>query len=152
MDIEGLQELDWTRLAMAVDCEGSIYVSKQSGKSRQYRTRYFIRVIVYNTNFHLIDWLQFMFELKVSFVPSKNPKHKDYWHAYADSWQAYEIIKNIRPWLVIKGELAQLALSMQETLIYSGRGRAKVIPKEVLDYREELCNRARSLNQRGQIR
>lgn len=145
MDIENISIFDWARLAAFIDGEGSITIGKQADKRRKRGYRYFITISVYNTNRKLMDWLQKTFGLGVWSRHDGDLKHKKSYKAYATRQQAEVILKNIKPWLIIKGELADVALTLQLTM---GSGGTEVTDDD-LDFREYLWKKARALNQRG---
>ena len=153
MDIEELdsiQDIDWARLAMCIDCEGSIMITKQRDPRHFAGYRYLNRIQVSNTNYRLVDWLQFFFGFNINKRKTKQKQyHKDQYIAYVDSHLAVMIAHKIYPWLVIKRELAQLIIEMQESLTYQSKGRGVRVPNEVMLHRDNLYLRAKELNTKG---
>ena len=63
------------RLAMAIDCEGSIMVIKYSNKGNE--PKYSVEVALYNTNENFINWLVDSFGFhKVKVNRKDRPYHK----------------------------------------------------------------------------
>lgn len=135
------------RLAMAVDCEGSITIAKQQDSRRKGGYRYYIVVHIYNTNEGLIDWFvsNFGFSKHQHGTPNK-PNHKQSYVAYATRFKAEQVLYGIKPYLIIKGRLADLALELQSTMTH---GNKLGVPDFILQQREWLWQEARALNQKG---
>lgn len=148
-ELEGIDDINWSRLAMCIDCEGSILIRKQKDSRHKAGYRYFVRLQASNTRFILIDWLGYFFEFKIHFRASKDIRHRDQYLAYADGHHAIELIKRMLPWILIKDELAQIAIEMQDSLTYKGRGQGVCVPKDVIDARDALYLRAKQLNKKG---
>ena len=143
-----IAEIDWARLAAFVDGEGSITIGKQKDQRRTGGYRYYITVSVYNTNEKLIDWVVCTFNMSKWGRHDGDPKHKKSFKAYATRYEAEEILHSIKPWLIIKEELADTALELQSTM-GKGRGRAHSVSEDDLGFREYLWQKARRLNQKG---
>lgn len=135
------------RLAMAIDCEGSILVDKYRDDRRRTGVRYYIYVAVYNTCEEFIDWLVTNFGFSKHNQKSQNKSHKPRFIAYTSRAKAEDILWGVRPYLLIKSELAELALDMQETMSRN-RGR-NIVPDDVLAKRERIWLAAKKLNRKG---
>jgi hypothetical protein len=136
------------RLAMAVDCEGSILLCKYNDIRRYTGVRYYIQVNIYNTNEEFIDWMVDNFGFsKWSGAKRTKPNHKQEHLAYLSRAKAEEILWGVRPYLIIKSALAELALDLQDTMQYN-RGKSKV-PDNILAERERLWLAAKELNRKG---
>lgn len=128
-------EVDWIRLAAFVDGEGCI-TGNQS-------TRVVIHVA--NTSTALMRWLADCFGGSVH-------KRKD--RTSTNNKQAYlwtvvgvlaaDVLFRIRPYLIIKGEQADIAMRLGRSKMYGGKWNAG-IAKE----RTELLLKIRALNMRG---
>ena len=141
-------EFLWARLAMAFDCEGSIAIGRQ--KSIRYRRgyTYFANICITNTSEVFIDWLADTFGFCVYRHKYTNNRHRDMLQVKADRQIARNILVGIRPYLIIKGEQADLAMELQDSIAEVSR-RGQPLPEEVLDYREGLWARAKELNRKG---
>lgn len=134
------------RLAMAIDCEGSISIMKQPDKRRKSGYRYYTVLHIYNTDERLIDWIRDNFGFKkYRGSRQRNPKHKQEYYAVSTRRKLEPILRKIMPYLIIKGKLAILALELQKTMGQPYRP----VQDEMLEYREQLWLQAKELNRRG---
>ena len=134
------------RLAMAIDCEGSIMVGKYSNKGGE--AKYRMSVALYNTNEKFIDWLVSNFGFRKVKVNRKDrPYYKPVYTAHLSSRKASEIIWGVKPYLLIKDELAEIALELQDIL----NKRELWVSDESRFRKEELFQYAKELNRRGPI-
>lgn len=80
-------------------------------------------------------------------------KNSDRWKpcfwAQACSYRACWIAYNVLPWLMLKGEQAELLLKHQETMGSFVRGSGVKTPTNVLEFRSDLRNKMHDLNKRG---
>lgn len=139
-------ELLFARLAMALDCEGNISIGVQRAKKDRKKPCYFVDIRITNTNEQLTNWLYDNFAFKIYLAYSKNPKHKDSYHARLTSQAATAILQCIRPYLILKGEQADLAIELQKSMSES---RYRTPTDSEIEYREQLWTKARALNQKG---
>lgn len=147
MDIWIKNEFALARLAMAIDCEGSIMLCKYEDKRRRNGLRYYIAVNIYNTNEKFIDWIVESFGFsKWSGTKTRSAHHKQAYTAYLQRAKAEDILWGVRPYLIIKDTLADLALDLQETMQDYG---CNVVSQEVLAERERLWLAAKELNRKG---
>lgn len=135
-----MDDLSLARLAMAIDCEGGIYVGRNAVRSS---TIYSLHVAVFNTNYVLIDWIRFVFESGSVFERTRN-NCKTAYQIYWGSNKAAEILKPILPYLLLKREQAELGIEIQSTMRYAGGDR---VPPDVNCKRNEIYLRIRELNQ-----
>ena len=147
MDIELKNEFMLARLAMAIDCEGSVLVCKYEDNRRRNGLRYYIQVNIYNTNEEFIDWMVDNFGFsKWSGAKRTKPNHKQEHMAYLARAKAEEVLWGVLPYLIIKDGLAHLALDLQETMSKSG---ANIVPDNILAERERIWLAAKELNRKG---
>jgi len=110
-----ISDLDAARLAMAIDCEGSI-VNRATSHSK--RPRWFgreTRILIYNTDKQLLNWVSELTGL------GKIRKHNNGKGAFLSqkiTWvwdcsylSAYQIIKRIYPWIILKKEKAHQSIN-----------------------------------------
>jgi hypothetical protein len=147
MEVSKINELEWARLAMAIDCEGSIRIAKQKDIRRIGGYRYYVAVHIYNTNEALIDYIVGTFGFsKWEGRTSRSPNHKIELMAYLARQKAETILYGIKPYLIIKEQLADIALELQSTMGNYGSNR---VPSDVLEHRENLWQQAKELNRKG---
>lgn len=135
------------RLAMAVDCEGSISIVKCKDSRRHNGFQYYTQITVSNTCEELIDWIVSNFGFSKRPTKSYSEKHKPSYMAYITRAKSEDILWQIRPYLIIKGDLAELALDLRDTMSRK-LGRC-IVPDGILAERERLWLAAKKLNQRG---
>ncbi len=121
-----------------IDGEGCIRFNRQA-------TRLTMRVHVTNTNKALIDWLHrtyggYVWAERRQYIPNAKPRFA--WEVSAQA--AYRFLHQVRPFLMLKAEQADLAISMQETKKPRNR-----LPEGLAEYRERLALRMTRLNQKG---
>ena len=139
-----MAENDLAYLAGIIDGEGCIDIPKQSKSTvRVPRT---IRIVITNTSPILIDWLVHKFDGKAYERKKGNYKHRC-WSVYWHCRKAEALLVEVLPYLKIKREQAELALSFQR-LITSPRGikgkRCSTIPE-----REAVIEAMHILNSGG---
>ena len=135
------------RLAMAIDCEGSILVDKYRDDRRRTGVRYYIYIAIYNTCEDFIDWIVANFGFSKHNQKCYSEKDKLRYVAYLSRAKAENILWGVRPYLLIKSELAELALDMQETMS-KNRGK-NTVPDDILAERERIWVAAKKLNRKG---
>lgn len=125
-----------TELAYAagvIDSDGWIGISKNARPSGTYR--YTTHISVVNTSMALMNWLEERFGGNIINQPRVSENHKTtyYWRSSDDS--AMEVLRQVRPYLVIKTMQADIAIKFRED--WKGF-RGAVIPADVSTYREEM--------------
>lgn len=109
------------------------------------------RITVTNTSKPLIDWLQRLFGGTVYAVPvgRYNPNAAPAWQwSIQDSRTLGYVVESIRPYLVAKGEQADVILRFLDTMEGTGK-RGPALTQETIDVRRNLYQEMRGLNQRG---
>ena len=69
-----VSEIDWARLAAFIDGEGTIYINRQKARKPSWSPRYFLQVVITNTNPVLMTWLKDTFFGSVYYVKDKSNK------------------------------------------------------------------------------
>ena len=125
-------------LAGFIDGEGCIYIAKTKNEKVSWGFSYTLRLEITQANKPVLEKIK----NRIGFGSNvwnksilKNRKPNTWSEVYAlkfSSNQAYEIIKNIYPYLVIKKKQASLAIEFQE-LVRGNYGRKK---NRVVDYFE----------------
>lgn len=138
------REWEIGRMAMAIDTDGTIGI-------RKYQKTYSVRIGLANTNIKLMEWAVDNFGGKMpKLKESNNIKWKDSYDWYLTGYKAYKVIKIIRPYLIIKGKQADLAMEMYEKVSkWRFRGSYHRMPVHKRKLAEELSQRCKMLNKTG---
>lgn len=141
-DLSGITQIDWARLAAFVDGEGHIgIVTGVRGKKG-----WAIKVTIANSDLRLMSWLKRTFGGCISLSRAQTAKWKTGYQWISGSRHAFELLKGIRPFLLLKYDQADVAFALQETMKRRGpRGT----PKEIIEERHELKETMHQLNRRG---
>jgi hypothetical protein len=99
-------------LAGFFDGEGCISITK--GKNHLGNTQYSLRVIVSNTNDYVLKLFKFSFGGRIQKRKLSRPNWRDCYAWELSSTKAYDFLKCIHPYLVIKKAEAELAFEFQE--------------------------------------
>lgn len=144
-------------LAGIVDGEGYIGIHRSWGKgSRSFA--YSIRVIIANTDARLIEWIQRAIQTDVKGIQMRGGpqgRWKPRLSIQLTGANAEALIRAVRPYLVIKGEQADIALRFRDERAsrYVGKvttGRSGCpIPEAVSEQREAWRQELLALNRKG---
>ncbi len=118
-------EIDYARLAMAIDGEGMIDIHTHS-QFRPHLNRvhvtHYVRIVITNTDPRLALWCKNTFGGCVNPAKSRKPHHRPKLNWYCSSRKAISLIKPCMPYFLLKREQAEIALAFQETVKRIGRG------------------------------
>lgn len=133
-----------TELAYAagvIDSDGFIGIGETIRESGT--PRYTTLLTIVNTSTNLMDWLKDLFGGNVIVRRSYNNNYKTtyYWRMSDDN--AAEVLKQVRPYLVIKTRQADLAIKFRQNW-KSFRGHD--VPAEINKYREDTYYIMQALN------
>lgn len=135
-------------LAGIIDGEGTIGLHERQGIGE--KKRWCIRFIVTNTDFRLIQWLIDNFGGNFYKKTPKVAKWKvSYVWTIYDTKKCYDLIKKIKPYLVLKNEQADVVIKFQDSLMKLEDGYKNGVPEKVYNKRLELVNMCKKLNSRG---
>lgn len=144
-------DLDWGRLAMAIDCEGMIDIHTH----RQFRPHlgrvhetHYVRIVIVNTDPRLALWCKSTFEGCANVEVKNNPKWRNTLKWYVSSRKAVAILRGCMPYFMLKREQAETALAFQETVSRIGR---KGHTAETLNRRIELQQKMKLLKREQSI-
>lgn len=129
-------------VAGVLDCDGSIWISREKTKSLP---RYTLRIAVSNTRKGLPDFFVEHFGGKCSNYEKRSNKWKDEYRWGAASLPAAEVIRAALPYLVIKRRQAILALEFASTIV-PGQQR---LPDSWREMRERIYQEMVELNKKG---
>ncbi len=130
------------------DGEGCVLVRLNKKKGQEVAKYHQIAVSVVSTDTKLTDWFQGHFGGKISANHKENAQrnYKDAWKWGLMSRQAEAFLKCVRPYLLVKGPQADVALELQSLM---GLGGATVVTETMFGQRESLRLRMKTLNRRG---
>jgi hypothetical protein len=134
-------DTEWAYLAGIIDGEGSIYVAAVDKYQQP-------RISITNTDRRLLLWVQHITgggSINFRDYAHRNGHWKPCWNWRAAANQMTRILQMVRPYLIIKGEQADLALEFIRLGIYNGES----LPFNISRKREYLTHKIRALNHRG---
>ncbi|TMB97221.1 MAG: hypothetical protein E6J40_08545 [Chloroflexi bacterium] len=141
---------DWAYAAGFVDGEGCIAITRSFIKARD-KYSYSVAVVAANRERGVLDWMQAFWGGWVVQVKLASGNQRPAWHWRSPTGTTAQLfLEGIRPWLRIKNEQCENALSMIEILKRSRYtlGR-RFLPVEWLRLQEEHYWKQRRLNHRG---
>lgn len=136
--IEALRPVELAYIAGLIDGEGCLLIYRKKDKRGVYHFRSILRIS--NTSVRVIRWLQERLGGEVA--PSGKPGELPVYHWPIEGPRLAQLLITVRPYLVIKVELADLLVEMQRTMIYSGSGLR--LPAEIRDQRDAIFDRYRT--------
>jgi len=145
-----IKDTDWAYAAGFVDGEGCIAVTRTFVASRE-RFTYSVAVVVVNRERGVLDWMREQWGGHVVAGSAAGGLSRPSWAWRSPSGTSAEtFLVGIRPWLRIKGQQCDNAMSMIEVLKRSRYtlGR-KLLPPEWLQSQEDHYWRQRQMNHRG---
>ena len=136
-------------LAGLIDGEGTIGIKTQFARGSSKNPSHSIVVSVVNTDARLMLWLGEVVGGRV-YGPRADKRntargHKPRWDWTIFGGNAERLLIAIRPYLVIKGEQADLAIGMRRL----GRTQGRELGRDLVARREQLKQQMHVLNQRG---
>jgi len=145
--------LDWARLAIFIDGEGSINLVPRRTDTGDTMT-FCGKVVVTNTDPRLAKWCLDTFGMKFyshGNNRNSNPRWKPCYFAQACGYKAAWILLNCLPYFILKREQAEVVLAHQETTQVGtwNRGSGVKTPTDILQFRLELKRQLTELNRRG---
>lgn len=146
--------IEWAQMASFLDGEGSILINTQ--KRRGLTTAgWYLRITVANTDIRLMAWLKERFggvyrdANTEKYYEGKNWKRAYHWSlgGYPAAW----VLRNCLPYFVMKGEQAEIGISLQESIGPYSQGRARKLSEETMTHRRELKRRLLVLKAKGRV-
>lgn len=135
-------EIEWAQLATWIDGEG--YIGILHNQHRQSEKVYFNpRVVVYNTDLRIMNWLQERWGGTVPRIRRENPRAKTGFMWLLPAALIPETLAHILPYLLLKREQAQGLLDF-----YAGI-KERAIGTAEFERRSSLHKHLLSLNRRG---
>lgn len=142
-------------LAGVMDSDGCIAITKARKTALMAKTnrivspRYVLRITITNTSMDLMNWLCENFEGGRRSKPRSNPIHKKTYDWIYDNGKAIEILKLIRPYLIVKQRQANLGIEFIQNWEYPKGGQGSMVPEHEVARREKCWLAMRFLNQVG---
>lgn len=147
--LESIGHEDWIRLAAFIDGEGTIVISNGSAiynkNGRVYLT---LRVQISNTDIRLMQWLKSTFGGSISSIRPSTDRAKPAFIWTVGSMAAEAVVRGCRPFLLLKREQADIAISFRETF-HRGRNQVNHLTEPEWEMREKLRLDLKELNFRG---
>lgn len=108
-----MNDTEWAYLAGIIDGEGCIRLANCG-----YAKRRVIDLRIYNTDVRLIEWLR---DNLGGYAYAHNKKAHVCWQVHWSSKRAKVIIEHVLPYLIVKKEQAEIALSFQRLIGKNGQ-------------------------------
>jgi hypothetical protein len=145
MDNEAYREINKARLAMLLDCEGTIQLSKSRNSTNIRGYQHHMGIQIANTDIRLIKWVKdnFGFTIGINSGSLKGGSKVCY-NATLSSKKASTLLKDLRKYIIVKDRQADLAIAMQET--FNSLGGSKVFD-EVYNLRDKIYEESRLNNE-----
>lgn len=143
-------DADAAYLAGIIDGEGCITIMRRKHVERGERPRYTLEVVVINTDYSLIEWLQARFGGNVLKRNLRSKKWADTWRWRTSNLHSEAILRRVRPFLIIKARQADVALRFRDTFA-THACRFRMPTEAVYEKREELREEIQFLNRRGPV-
>lgn len=144
--VEALSPVELSYIAGLIDGEGCLLIYRKKDRRGTYHFRSILRIS--NTSLRVISWLQD----RLGGKPAKSKKDGSHelavYHWPMEGPRLAQLLIAVRPYLVIKPELADLLVEMQRSMSYSSTGRR--LPLEVREQRLAIFHRYR--NERNEMR
>jgi hypothetical protein len=137
-----VSEIDWAKLAVALDGEGCITI-RVDRPERTYRVteQYYVHLSLSNTDPRLPMWChKTTGEGHFYAVPPRSARHKtQYLWVVAINGASAWILRNCLPHFIIKREQAEICLALRETKNWKhGKGTGRFTPESVRFERANL--------------
>jgi hypothetical protein len=144
-----LTETELAYMAGVVDSDGCITVLKMKPQGCMSAPRYVLTITIVNTSHDLMEWLIERFGGFAKARKRAQVHHKlTYAWSYANS-KAADVLRVIRPYLVIKGRQADVGIELIENWETGRKGRGTKTSAKEVSRREMLTMKIRELNRFG---
>jgi hypothetical protein len=142
--ISKVKEIDWARLAAYIDGEGTIMIARTKRHKGTKMPQFVLTLIVANTDMRLISWLSETFTGEHYY--SNSGSLFGWTKKTCFSWRMYEkraitILERVRPYLICKGEQADVAFAYRKLRDQGSKGRKLTLVdiKERTQLRNKIC-------------
>lgn len=135
-------------MAGLFDGEGCVYIQFSRRKNKYKVGCHILTVSVTNTCYEVLSLFQSKFQGRIVNHPGKNKKCYR-WTLSAK--RAGEFLKKLYPHLIIKKDVASVAIELQDHLNTSRFSKWNPITLETLNYRESLRRKCKIINSPNEI-
>jgi hypothetical protein len=136
-----MDKCDIAYSAGLLDGEGCIGINKTQHPT-SVRPYYTLIVQIVNTDKRMIHWLKDTWNMGAAVViPSKRVNHKPLWRFVVRARKARDFLEAVCPYLVIKGEQAEIGIEFQDSMDSNHVGQGRPLDKGQITNREKLHNR-----------
>lgn len=108
-----ISEIDWARLAMAIDTDGGITIIRRNNHTKN-PPDYHLKLIFVNTDRRLPEWIKQTFGGNIGNGRQGKTNHKIRYDWELKGQKAYKILLKIKEYLVIKQERAETGILFWE--------------------------------------
>jgi len=145
-------------VAGIVDGEGSIGIYENTTTRRRGKSQFYMQVSITNTDKTLLDMIQRRWPSYLPDAPRKrpSPRHKTVWRWRVASRKALSFLRDIRPYLFMKADRADLAIKFQTEIMRqscvgnrTGKCGGQPLSDEEHALRLTYSNAIKEANQRG---
>ena len=137
-----MEEWKLAYLAGIIDGEGTIVIAKQKIREGRKNHLYSLRMQVGNSEKRLIDWLQENFGGSIHIMRERHERKFYQWTV--GSKDTYKLLKEMKYYLVIKEEQADIGIKFYERTLSHKPGRK--VPMWLSEKREELFQKMKDLH------
>lgn len=131
------------------DGEGCVSVNKQGTRNRNRGIRYQLMAVVSGVNSAPLEALKERWGGSLGQYKGSTPRARPGWRWVLGSKMAAKFLNDIMPYLLIKGPIARLGITLDDSHRIHRFYRRSPATQEVLDYRESIYQESRRLNKRG---
>lgn len=138
-----------TELAYAagvIDGEGTIGIATVKPRGRRKSPSFRGYVSMAQTDIRLCIWMQERFGGRIFSYPARKPGQKGIHHWRIGGPTILDFLSDVRPYLVLKGEQADLVARLYTETEFKQR---RSLPSDIITARTELASGIHALNQRG---
>jgi hypothetical protein len=146
--IKQLTKTQAAYFAGLLDGEGSVCIQRSKSKSKKWKYDYKVLVIIVNCNTEVIEWCKQVVGFGCAYTTRKN-SYQENWnicHRYQiTNENAKDLLRQISKYMIIKKELADMAILFPSDRTNSKAGRSQ----EQYECQTLIWEKAKELNKRG---
>lgn len=140
-------DLAWA--AGIIDGEGCVGITARYRPGHSRASGYSASLVVINTSMPMLSKLRELFGGCINARKLKCSSWAQCWRWHVRNQFAADVLRLIRPYLVVKGRQAELCLELEEHKGMIGNVRKRGLSRVELNYRESLRRECNLLNGRG---
>lgn len=138
-----IKDIEWAYMAGLIDADGCIQAPRGGGKNSHWR----IEVHLIQKELNIIDNLWYLFGGSVNVVSRKHQsgiKHYYRWQITGPKCKYFLI--GIEPYLILKKKQALLGIELGSLIREKKAGYIRNLPLEIIERREQIAKKIKSLN------